>query len=421
MKYKLRAISVCLWILAGIALVYVYYFKGDNSPKDEGDGGSAEIEFKVLRDTPWKHFPTVPHFELKDQTGETFDSSELAGKPYAVNIFFSNCKQSCWKLNKQVKRLGERFENDDVMFVSITCDPKNDTPEVLNKYAQQLDADPDRWKFLTGQMYRIQELSSQAFFVNLEPQTHSQKILVVDKWGRYRDFFEWDDPNEMQRFSVVMKDLIAERTPPLNESFLSRNKTAASNVTKGSESVWVREFGLTDANGDEFYSRDMTGKVWLINFFFSKCPTICPKFNAYAQTLLARMPDEIELASISVDPMNDTPATLRQYIKTRNFEDDRWHFLTADSQDYVRRIGYEFCNEGWEKAPEHSAMICAVDRWGNLRGKYNWNFRDAEADFISFCRKLSMETVPPAKFEVIQFGKSDPEGAEIDAAIGEDR
>ena len=407
MKYKLRAISVCLWILAGIALVYVYWYRNDTANQN------AEVEVTLLRETPWKHFPSVPKFEMTDQTGQKFNSSQLAGKPYAVNIFFSNCKQSCWALNQQVKRLDEQFENDDVNFVSITCDPKNDTPEVLNKYAARLEADPSRWKFLTAPMYQIQQLSSQAFFVNLEPNSHTQKIMLVDKWGRFRDYFEWDDNDEMKRFSTVMKTLLAETEPPIDEAFLSRNQMAASDLTKGSKTKWVREFELVDSNGDRFYSRDMTGKVWLVNFFFSKCPTICPRMNEYAQTLLTRMSDQsIELASITVDPINDDSATLRQYIKTRNFENDRWHFLTTEDPIYVQRIGSEFFQGELAEGENHSAMICIIDRWGNLRGKYNWNFPNAEADVISFCRKLADEKAPPAKWDVVQFGKSDDESSE---------
>jgi cytochrome oxidase Cu insertion factor (SCO1/SenC/PrrC family) len=401
---KLRIVSVCLWIAVGCALGYMFWSKIGGSPVDL----PAQIESQLLKDTNWNHLQAVPRFQFTDQNGKSFDSSQLAGKPYAVNFFFTNCKTACWSLNQQVKRLTERFEGDDVFFLSITCDPKNDSPEVLKKYSQSLDADSAQWKFLTGQMYEINQLGTHAFSLNVEPQSHTEKIVVVDKWGRFRDYFDWDNSAEMERFSEVMKELVDEKQPPINRQVLTRNLIAASDLTKSPKTKWVREFQLVDSQDKSFYSKDMTGRVWLANFFFTSCPTICPQMNQYIAGLISRLPDtQMQAVSISSDPNNDSPGRLRQYRRERGFENDRWKFLTGDNPKYIERIGSEFFDGELANGEDHSSMICIVDRWGNLRGKYNWNFPQAEGDFLSFCQKLCAETEPPANWQVKQFGKSD--------------
>ena len=140
----------------------------------------------------------------------------------------------------------------------------------------------------------------------------------------------------------------------------------------------VPDFQLTDQNNKQISNKDMLGKVYLVEFFFSKCPTICPVMN----TNMRAVEDEINnkdfgIISISIDPENDTPKTLSEHAKRIGVKSPNWHFLTGN-RDYIGNLADEFDiyvgdkeNEG-EKL-NHSGMIALVDQQGNIRCRYNKN------------------------------------------------
>ena len=87
---------------------------------------------------------------LTDQDGKPFDSTSLRGKVWVGSFFFTNCPATCWRLNQTLAAMQQTSPTSQVRYVSITCDPDNDTPEALAKYAEHFKADPARWTFLTG-------------------------------------------------------------------------------------------------------------------------------------------------------------------------------------------------------------------------------------------------------------------------------
>ena len=91
--------------------------------------------------------PPLTEFELTDRSGEPFRTADMKGKVWVASYFFSSCPGSCIRLNENIKFLHNMPELKDVTWVSITCDPDNDTTAVLKKYADQWQADPDRWLF----------------------------------------------------------------------------------------------------------------------------------------------------------------------------------------------------------------------------------------------------------------------------------
>ena len=130
-------------------------------------------------------------------------------------------------------------------------------------------------------------------------------IMLVDRWGKYRDRFKWDDPYDMKRFVTVAKDVLAESEVPMAKSFETRNVMAG--IDHKPENVkWVREFHLTDQDSQPFYSRDWTGEVWICNFFFTTCPGICKTQSEYISGLQSRLKDHpAKIVSISTDSNQD--------------------------------------------------------------------------------------------------------------------
>ncbi|MEZ4286923.1 MAG: SCO family protein [Polyangiales bacterium] len=154
----------------------------------------------------------------------------------------------------------------------------------------------------------------------------------------------------------------------------SRDKTA---VSLGE----LPSFTLVDQHGVPFSSAKMVGKIWVIDFIFTSCPTICPKLTDKMKQLAAEVsrPDgSVQFLSISVDPEHDTPQVLSEYTKKRGAVRDNWTFLTGDS-DAIRKAvveGFKFAL-GERSARDdgrydimHASHFVLVNGDGEIRGYF---------------------------------------------------
>jgi len=138
----------------------------------------------------------------------------------------------------------------------------------------------------------------------------------------------------------------------------------------------VPDFELTDQNNKKITNKDMLGKVYLVEFFFSRCPTICPVMNSNMRAIEDEINNpEFGIISISIDPENDTPELLKQHAKTIGVKSPNWHFLTGN-RDYIGKVADQFDIYVGDKEDEgenlnHSGMIALVDKKGNIRCRYN--------------------------------------------------
>lgn len=160
----------------------------------------------------------IDNFTLTNRTGKTFSASQLKGKVWVASFFFASCPTTCTKQNQAVAGLVDEFAERGVKFVSITCDPENDTPQALQAYAAKLQAKPDEWFFLTGEMTEIRKIGAEAFQVLVERQTHSNRLMLIDKWGNLRGRFNWQDPRELESLKKRIAELLDERAPPAGKS-----------------------------------------------------------------------------------------------------------------------------------------------------------------------------------------------------------
>ncbi|ROH95744.1 SCO family protein [Chryseobacterium daecheongense] len=138
----------------------------------------------------------------------------------------------------------------------------------------------------------------------------------------------------------------------------------------------VPDFELTDQNNKKITNKDMLGKVYLVEFFYSRCPTICPVMNSNMRAIedAVNSPD-FGIISISIDPDNDTPEILKQHAKSVGSKSPNWHFLTGD-RTYIGNLADQFNiyvgdEEDEGESLNHSGMIALVDKEGNVRCRYN--------------------------------------------------
>jgi protein SCO1/2 len=125
-------------------------------------------------------------------------------------------------------------------------------------------------------------------------------------------------------------------------------------------------------------STDFKGKVWIADFFFTSCPTICPKMTKNLRFLNNNLKDlasDIQFMSFSINPDFDTPSQLKRYKEHYQINSKNWDFLTGN-EDETHRLGIEnfqiFAgrDDEAEGGFAHSGAFTLVDKEGFVRGVY---------------------------------------------------
>ncbi|MCY3549203.1 MAG: SCO family protein [Candidatus Poribacteria bacterium] len=138
--------------------------------------------------------------------------------------------------------------------------------------------------------------------------------------------------------------------------------------------VSVPDFSLTDQRGQMLGLSDMKGKIWVADFIFTNCPTICPAMTQEMARLQSEfVADPVYFVSFSVDPERDTSAVLSRYAKAYGADERRWHFLTGDKGHIYQLAEEGFSLAAGHKGTEllHSTRFVLVAPDGNIYGYYD--------------------------------------------------
>jgi protein SCO1/2 len=165
-------------------------------------------------DESWKTQDWLDEYQLLERSGKVFESRDLKGQVHVVSFFFASCPGPCTRQNNQLAILAREFGPKGVTFLSITCDPKRDTPPVLKDYAAKLNADPKQWLFLTGDLGLIRRVGAEKYSVPVDEMTHTEKFLVYDRWGQRRGQFNWNKADELNQLRLLVDQLVKETEPP---------------------------------------------------------------------------------------------------------------------------------------------------------------------------------------------------------------
>lgn len=134
------------------------------------------------------------------------------------------------------------------------------------------------------------------------------------------------------------------------------------------------KFSLTNQDNKNVSNATYDGKVYVLEFFFSTCPTICPKMNANLKEVQQQFSGlkDFGIASITINPENDTKEVLKQHAQDLGITAENWHFLTGD-KDYIYKIAnkgfnlYAAQNNQADGGFEHSGLFALIDKEGNIR------------------------------------------------------
>ncbi|MEI6193150.1 MAG: SCO family protein [Verrucomicrobiota bacterium] len=160
-------------------------------------------ESQRLHHRPLPVLGQIADFTLTNQNGQVTTLADLTNRVWVADIIFTRCAGPCPRMTKQMASLQAALPpTSQAKLVTLTTDPGNDTPSVMNKYGERFNADSNRWEFLTGTKTEIAALAGGslklgAVPVKVEEQKdsadlfiHTTIFVVVDKHAQLRGIFE---------------------------------------------------------------------------------------------------------------------------------------------------------------------------------------------------------------------------------------
>lgn len=162
---------------------------------------------------------------------------------------------------------------------------------------------------------------------------------------------------------------------------LNINKTTAETpelvyITQYGGRKKVPDFKFVNQDGDTITNKDYLGKVYVVEFFFTTCPSICPIMSENLVDIQNKLKgnENFGIVSITIDPEHDTPRVLKEYAEEHKVTNPNWNFLTGD-----RKVIYDMANIGFgifadedETVPggfAHSGLFALIDKEGYVRSR----------------------------------------------------
>lgn len=165
-------------------------------------------------------YAEIPPFSFIDRYGKPFTQNDVQGKIIIADFFFTKCTTICPRMSINMQQLQLKLTDEaykDVVFLSHTVDPEHDTPAVLDAYARTLEADPTRWKFLTGNAVDIYRMGNTGYLLSaLEDSTsaeqfvHDGRFVLVDKQRHIRGYYDGTTAEGMNALAADLKMLLKE-------------------------------------------------------------------------------------------------------------------------------------------------------------------------------------------------------------------
>ena len=170
----------------------------------------------------------LTEFELVDQRGNRVNSTDLSGQVWAGSFFFASCPSTCYQQNIRLQQLQVKFAERGLQMISITCDPVNDTPVALSRYASRFNADPENWRFLTtpdADMRYIQRIGNDFFELMVDASTHSDRVVVFDRQGKNRGGFSVLKGDQYAELEQLLDEVLNDPAESEIEEETTRSKT----------------------------------------------------------------------------------------------------------------------------------------------------------------------------------------------------
>src|SRR5690606_1179877 len=149
----------------------------------------------------------------------------------------------------------------------------------------------------------------------------------------------------------------------------------------------IPNFSFTNQNGEMVDNNTVEGKIYLVDFFFTSCPTICPIMTANLLKISKKFENQtnFSILSHSIDTRHDSVPVLKKYAEKIGAKTPLWHFLTGSKEDiYEIASAYLVSAEEDSGAPGgyiHSGAFILIDAKGRIRGYYDGTL-ERDVDYV---------------------------------------
>lgn len=205
----------------------------------------------------------------------------------------------------------------------------------------------------------------------------------------------------MKNFTLLLLTLIviacdqqtsSEKLPFLGNTIFEENDTIYHTI---------QDFQLVDQDSSIVTNETFTDKIYVADFFFTSCPTICPKMKAQMLRVYEKFENNNQVAILShtIDPTYDTVALLKDYAERLGVSSDKWKFVTGD-QDYIYDLAeksYISLADEDGNAPGgfvHSGAFLLVDKDRRIRGFYDGTVPEQVDVLLNDIERLLKEYQP---------------------------
>ena len=157
----------------------------------------------------------IPAFKLIDSNGNEVDQSILDGQYTVLDFFYTSCPLICPTMSAAMKEVQNATADTSLKLLSISIDPEVDTPAIIKHYSEAFSADPDRWRFLTGNKdtvsillmgigFDLGALSTDEGFRNID---HPATLILLGPDRHVLKLYRYSDPDQLADLIKTAREL----------------------------------------------------------------------------------------------------------------------------------------------------------------------------------------------------------------------
>ncbi|WP_375239666.1 SCO family protein [Aurantibacter sp.] len=178
--------------------------------------------------------------------------------------------------------------------------------------------------------------------------------------------------------AIIYSILKVEKILPIYQPALVNIELVDSTIQHKKKYHKIADFSLINQNGETVTQEDFKNKIYIADFFFTTCPTICPIMTDHMYDIQKEIlnDSDIMLLSHSVTPKIDSVAQLKRYAKKKGVNDKKWHLVTGDKKqiyELARKsyLAVKTTGNGDKYDMIHTENFILIDKERQIRGFYD--------------------------------------------------
>lgn len=364
-------------------------------------GFLCSLGFLLLGDTEYKPQPVFGEldapFSIIDFKGDTITSCDWNDKIILYNFLSVECPtdfEKCpfrleWFKIKIYNELVDNSGFDDVIVVTSFLESSENINYRIKEFRDFNKIDSEKWimtaskyiPYFDNEFTKGNPWNKKDTLFGFDREAHLMTLLV-DKNQKIRGKYFTYNFGEIRRITKEISLLLKEEqgNSELKELPIYGNKDFDSSIDKDTLYHQIPDWSFENQNSQIISSEQLHNKIKLVDFFFTSCPTICPRMTLNMHKIQSILKKncltDIELLSFTVDPIKDTSEKLLEYANSYNVDSTNWNMLTGDQATiYDLGVnGFLVPNQEDALAPGgflHSEKLILLDQFNRIRGYYD--------------------------------------------------